>query len=171
MVSTTDDTRTTNINIGLLRLMKQKIYNKNNVVHYYEWIHCYCSSIFFRSILENRMLFWIDIIRFRSPQVLQVLLHYKYHWHLVQVYVIINLFMFTIAIRIDTFLHSFSMLLHFYNRIWSHTRPIKSYKETSSRRISTILSVRDSLVYSILLFIIKILLEYTSTTLLAERYK
>ena len=79
--------------------------------------------------------------------------------------------MFTIAIRIDTFLHSFSMLLRFYNRIRSHTRPIKSYKETSSRRISTILSMRDSLVYSILLFIIKILLEYTSTTLLAERYE
>ena len=70
--------------------MKQKIYDKNNAVHYYEWIHCYCSSIFFRSILENRMLFWIDIIGYLSPQVLQVLQHYyKYHWQLVQVFLLI----------------------------------------------------------------------------------
>ena len=70
----------------LLWLMKQKIYNNIDAVHYYGWIHCCCSSIFFRSILENRMLFWTDIIRFRSPQVLQVLLHYEYHWQLVQVF-------------------------------------------------------------------------------------
>ena len=70
--------------------MKQKIYDKNNAVHYYEWIHCYCSSIFFRSILENRMLFWINIIRYCSPQVLQVLQHYyKYYWQLVHVFLLI----------------------------------------------------------------------------------
>ena len=83
-------TRITDINNGLLWLMEQKIYDKNNVVHYYEWIHCYCSSIFFRSILENRMLFWIDIIGYRSPQVLQVLQHYyEYHWQLVQVFLLL----------------------------------------------------------------------------------
>ena len=83
-------TRATACNNKLLRLMKQKIYNKNNAVHYYEWMHCYCSSIFFRSILENRMLFWIDIIGYCSPQVLQVLQHYyKYHWQLVQVFLLI----------------------------------------------------------------------------------
>ena len=37
--------------------MKQKISNNIDAVHYYEWTHCCCSSIFFRSILEDRMLF------------------------------------------------------------------------------------------------------------------
>jgi len=42
-------------------------------------------TCFFRSILENWTLFSTAIIGSRSLQVLQVLLHYEYHWQLVQV--------------------------------------------------------------------------------------
>ena len=75
------------------------------------------SKYFFLFYPRKLNAFWTDIIRSRSPQVLQALLHYKYHWQLVQVFCHNKLFMFTIVIRIDTtFLHSYLI-----------TRPIKPY--------------------------------------------
>ena len=63
-----------------------KIYNKKKCCSLLRVNSLLFFKYFFRSILENRMLFWIDIIGYRSPQVLQVLQHYyKYHWQLVQV--------------------------------------------------------------------------------------
>ena len=80
----------------------KKIYEDIHAIHYYEWIHLYRSSIFFRSILENWTLFGpisSDPGHLKS---------YKYSyitniidsWY--KSFVIINLFMFTIDIWIDS---------------------------------------------------------------------
>ena len=151
--------------------MKQKIYNNIDAVHYYEWTHCCYSSIFSRSILENRMLFWIDIIRFQLPQVLQVLLHYKYHWQLIQVYCH-HKFIHVYYCYLDQYVSIFVFNVITFLQSYSITHPSYQVQQQifSSHRISTILSLENSIVYSILLFIIKILLENTSITTLAERY-
>ena len=77
--------RITDTNSELLWLMKKKYTTILMLFTIMSGSISVVQVFFFWSILENRALFWSNIIRYRSPQVLQVLQHYKYHWQLVQV--------------------------------------------------------------------------------------
>ena len=141
----------------LLWLMKQKIYNNIDAVHYYEWTHCCCSSIFFRSILENRMLFWTDIIRFRSPQ---VLLHYEYHWQLVQVFCH-HKFIYVYYYCSDRYVSTF---------VSDHPPSFQVLRQlTSYHRILLTPLVLGGVLYSIILFIFGFPFACTTNTLMGKR--
>ena len=116
---------------------------------------------FFRSILENWTLFGpisSDTGHLKSYK-------YSYITNIIDSWyksiVIINLFMFTIDIWIDTFLQSYSNTHQSYQVL----------RMTSYHRISTNPLMRDSLTSIFAEQYIKSLLKNTSTTLLVERYE
>ena len=113
-------------------------------------------QVFFsHSLLENRMLFWIgyQMIPFTScPTSTTTLL---------QISLTIGTSL-TTAIRSDRYVSTF---------VFNHPPYQVLQRMPSYCRISTYPLAQNSLVYSILLFIISFLLEYTSTTLLAKQYE
>ena len=126
----------------------------------------YIIQAFFPFFPRKLNAFWTDIIRSRSPQVLQVLLHYEYHWQLVQVFCQHKWCYLCLRMLFGS--------IKSYNECFpSNTR--QSYQAlqgmTSFHRISTNPFMRDSLTSIFAEQYIKFLLENTSTTLLVERYE